>query len=81
MSVDNLRKALKCVATRLRVMSKDGLKEPQMRWLGHTIDIADNALDGTDDAAREMLQSETLEQRDLRNSELGAVMRGKAVAK
>lgn len=40
-----LRKAMKCVATRLSVFNRDGLNDAQKRWLGHTLDIAAAAMD------------------------------------
>lgn len=52
---EKYRKALTCVAKRLRVFCHDGLKDEQKRWLGHTQDIAEAALEGTNDAAREMV--------------------------
>lgn len=45
MKLAELRKAMKCVATRLSVFNRDGLNDAQKRWLGHTIDIAAAAMD------------------------------------
>ena len=44
MNAERLHKALRCVATRLRMFNKDGLREPQKRWIVHTLEIADDAL-------------------------------------
>lgn len=102
----NCAKVLKCVATRLRVFNRDGLRDEQKRWIGHTLDIAESAqddverncdrFDGYRDAVKAFkreregvdptlenviywlfspITTETQEQRDLRNSELGAIMR------
>ena len=52
---DTIRKALSCVVIRLRMFDMSVLTEPQQRYLRHTHDIAKAALDGTNDAAREMV--------------------------
>ena len=54
-AAEKLRKALECVATRLKVFNRDGIRDEQARWIGHTLDIAEAVLDETNDAAREMI--------------------------
>ena len=49
------RSALIAVEMRLEAINADGLRDEQKRWLEHTREIAKAALDGTNDAAREMV--------------------------
>lgn len=42
--VVKLKKALECVSTRLRLLSRDRMTEPQRRWIDKTLAIAQAAL-------------------------------------
>lgn len=50
-----LRSSLIAVEMRLKAFNSYGLRDEQKRWLEHTREIAKEALDGTNDTAREMV--------------------------
>ena len=56
MNTERLHKALLCVATRLRMFNKNGLREPQKRWIVRTLEIADVALSAADSEIKEYIR-------------------------